>query len=98
MGAPGTPSAQTAESGADGAAPLPGDDSETFDDGGDAAGSDDHAAEAAPAVTTARHDVPAEPVQPVAPQHASPPAPAADPPHQGSAPPPGPGNGDTDPQ
>jgi hypothetical protein len=102
MGAPGTPTGQTAESGTEGAAPLPGDDSEPFDDGGDEAGGDDHAVDAAPAVTTARHDVPAEPVQPAAPppaQHASPPAPAADPLHdQGSAPAPGPGNGDTDPQ
>jgi hypothetical protein len=98
MGAPGTPTPQAPESSEEGSAPIPGDDAESFDDGGDEAGGDDQVFEAMPALAT-DHEAPAEPAEPAAPQHSSSPAPAGDTLHdQGSAPPPDPGNGDTDPQ
>lgn len=101
MGAPGAATAPTPESSGEGSAPLPDEEGEPFDDGGEEAGGDDQPVEAPPATGTVatHHDPPAEPVQSTAPPHTSSPAPAGDTLHeQRSAPPPGPGNGDTDPQ
>src|SRR5213079_2557411 len=67
-GAPGTPTAQAPESSGEGSAPMPADDSESFDDGGDEAGGDDQVVEAMPALAT-HHDAPPETVQPAGPQH-----------------------------
>jgi hypothetical protein len=101
MGAPGAATAPTPETSGEGSAPLPGEEGEPFDDGADDAGGDDQSVEAPPAMgtMTTRHDPPAEPVQSTAPPQTASPAPAGDALHeQRSAPPPGPGNGDTDPQ
>ena len=101
MGAPGAATAPTAESSGEGSAPLPGEEGDAFDDTADEAGGDDQSVEApaASGTMTTHHDPPAEPVQSTAPPHASSPAPPGDTLHEErSAPPPGPGNGDTDPQ
>ena len=100
MGAPGAATAPTPESSGGESAPLPGEEGEPFDDADDEAGGDGQSGEAPPAVgaMATHHDASAEPAHSTAPATPSP-APAGDTlPEQRSAPPPGPGNGDTDPQ
>jgi len=101
MGAPGEAAAPSAGPSTEESAALPGEEGEPFDAGGDEPGGDEQPGEAPVAVaTTATHrDAPAEPVPSTAPPQTASPAPSGDTLHEErSAPPPGRGDGDTDPQ
>jgi hypothetical protein len=101
MGAPGEAAAPSAGPSTGESAALPGEEGEPFDADGDEPGGDDQPGEAPAAVaTTATHrDPPAEPVPSTAPPQTASPAPSGDTLHEErSAPPPGRGDGDTDPQ